>query len=278
MTADGRTNEDPPTDGGGSAPVSELGLVFAAVMFYSRLRVPAWTPYSDDVLNRSRKYFPLVGILIGLIAAILFIAAEALVGAPLGIALSMVGTILATGAFHEDGFADTCDGLGGGMEIADKLRIMKDSRIGTYGAAGLIGMLGVKFVALHSLTTGDAGVLVVAAILVFAHTLSRQLASHVVDVSTYVQDPEKSKVKPIASGRLSTPDRAVAWVFVLIAAVPVLIVAPRALATVVVAGLVAGWFRRRVERSIGGYTGDTLGATQQLAEVATYICAVALLP
>ena len=254
----------------------ELGLVLAAVMFYSRLRVPAWTPYSEDILNRSRKYFPLVGILIGLIAAVVYGLAVRVLGAPVAVALSMVATVLATGAFHEDGFADTCDGLGGGMRVDDKLRIMKDSRIGTYGAVGLISMLGVKFVALFTLASADLAIVTVATFMVFGHTSSRQLASHIVDVSAYVQDPDTSKVKPIASRQLSRTDRLVAWMFVAAAAIPVALIAPRALPAVLGAALVAWLFRRRVESHIGGYTGDTLGATQQLSEVATYLCIIGL--
>lgn len=255
----------------------ELGLFFTAVMFYSRLRVPRSTPYSDDALNRSRRYFPFVGIIIGLIGAAVFAGANAIVSPALAVLASMVATVLATGAFHEDGFADTCDGLGGGMSVERKLAIMKDSRLGTYGATGLIMILGVKFAALHELAIAPIDTWAFAAVLVFGHTLSRQLASTIVDVSTYVQDPDTSKVKPIANSRLSAGGLATAWSFVVFAAAPVAIAAPRALGAAAAAALVSWWFYRRVTRSIGGYTGDTLGATQQLAEVALYIGSAALL-
>ena len=96
--------------------ISEWHSFFAALMFYTRLPVPNNLPHSQEILNNSRKYFPLIGIIIGAIACVVFLVSQLIFPLSVSVALSMVATILATGAFHEDGFADSCDGLGGGWQ------------------------------------------------------------------------------------------------------------------------------------------------------------------
>ena len=92
----------------------ESDYFWAALMFYTRIPTPKSAKHSQQILNRSRKYFPVVGIIIGSIAVVAYCMANLVFGVPLSVALSMAATLLATGAFHEDGFADSCDGLGGG--------------------------------------------------------------------------------------------------------------------------------------------------------------------
>jgi len=255
---------------------SELGLFWAAVMFYTRLRVPNNTPYSADVLNKSRKYFPFIGIIIGAIAVSVYVISQAFFSNSISIALSMVATILATGAFHEDGFADTCDGLGGGWKTEQVLTIMKDSRVGTYATVGLICLLGIKFLALLELSNTSITAFVFTYI--GAHTLSRLASSLVIEQYDYVQDIDQSKVKPITEKRLSSPDL---HQTLIISAIPFLILLfvafiPTLIATTAcfaIAKLFAGYSKKR----IGGYAGDILGAIQQLSEVMFYLTFIACL-
>lgn len=242
---------------------AELARFFAAVRFFTRLPVPAWVGHSQEQLDGAARYFPLVGVLVGIVgAATTFVAAQAL---PMSIAVlaGMAATLLATGAFHEDGFADSCDGFGGGWDKAQVLAIMKDSRIGSYGAIGIGTMLLAKWNALMEM---DEGYLLTA--LVAGHAVSRFASTTLIYALDYVRDDAGSRAKPLAT-RMSAGALAVAAVFGL--APCALLPLPEigyALAAVALATLAAG---RYFVRRIGGYTGDCLGATQQAAELAFYI-------
>ncbi len=254
--------------------ISERNLFFSALMFYTRLPIPAGAEHSQEILNRSRKYFPLIGLIIGAIGALTFLISNTVFSTQLSIALSMVASILATGAFHEDGFADTCDGLGGGWSTEQVLKIMKDSRVGTYAAVGLIAILGVKFLALSQLATISTGSFLSA--LLIGHIVSRQLSSSVIEQFDYVQDIDQSKVKPITETHLSDQDRNVSYissavsVFVLTLLSHYISLIDMALCIAIAFG-VQQIFARYCEKRIGGYTGDVLGAIQQLTEVCLYL-------
>jgi adenosylcobinamide-GDP ribazoletransferase len=128
--------------------------------------------YSDELLNQATVYFPLVGWLVGGVAAGVFAGGNLLFrNDDVALLLSMVASILLTGAFHEDGFADVCDGFGGGWTPDKILAIMKDSRLGTYGATGLGLLLAGKFLALRGLPVATVG-----PALLLAHPLSRATA------------------------------------------------------------------------------------------------------
>src|SRR5690606_8920596 len=129
----------------------QLELFFAALGFFTRIPVPAWVPWSPERLNHAARYFPLVGWVVGGVGAGAFLAFALVLPASLAVILSMAVTIRLTGAFHEDGWADTCDGLGGGWDKAQVLTIMKDSRIGSYGTVGVVLMLLAKAAALVEL-------------------------------------------------------------------------------------------------------------------------------
>jgi len=145
----------------------QINLFLTAVMFYSRIPVPRSLGFSNERLNRATRYFPLIGWIVGGIGALVFYGLNWILPVEVAVFLSMMATIFATGAFHEDGFADFCDGFGGGYTREKIFTIMKDSRIGTYGTVGLIGMLGTKFLALQSLPP-----LIIPLVLVAGHALS----------------------------------------------------------------------------------------------------------
>lgn len=245
----------------------ELEYFFAALRFFTRLPVPAWVGHSQEQLDHAARWFPLVGILVGAIgAAVTELAALAL---PVGIAvlLGMAATILATGAFHEDGFADSCDGFGGGWDKAQVLAIMKDSRVGSYATIGVVLILLAKWNALVEIDAAF-GPPFLAIALVAGHAASRLASTALIRYLDYVRDDDSSKSKPLAQ-RMAGHELAFAAVCGL---APCLLLPPAdmlaALAAVALATLLAArYFLHR----IGGYTGDCLGATQQVAELAFYL-------
>lgn len=256
------------------ASYNERDLFISALMFYTRLPVPANAQHSQEILNRSRKYFPLVGLIVGAIGVITFLIVNTFFTIELSIALSMVVTILATGAFHEDGFADSCDGLGGGWGTEEVLTIMKDSRVGTYASVGLIAILSIKFLALSQLAELSIGTFI--STLLISHVVSRQLSSSVIEQFSYVQDIDQSKVKPITATHLSEQDRNVSYLSTFIVVFVLMLSSQHislfdSIVCVVLAFGVQQTFAHYVKKRIGGYTGDVLGAIQQLTEVSLYL-------
>lgn len=251
----------------------ELRLVGVALQFLTRL--PVRVGYDPQWLNDSARHFPLVGAFVGAAGAGVLWAAGLLFPQAIAVALSMVATVWLTGAFHEDGLADTCDALGGAVNRERALEIMKDSRIGTYGAVGLVFVLGLKAAALTALTPSWA-----AAALVFGHTASRAAAVSLIRFLPYAGDVAQAKAKPLAR-RVSGAGLSVAIGWPLLMAAGLVawwpgvwpVVASSLLVVVIGAAACARWFHRR----LGGITGDTLGATQQLTELLVLLSWVAWL-
>ena len=171
-----------------------LHIFFNALTFYSRLPGPGWVNYSAQNLNRASAYFPLIGILVAILSYGVFQLAQMAFPFQLSLLISMAASLLITGAFHEDGFADLCDGFGGGWQQADILRIMKDSRLGTYGVAGLFFMLSLKWASLSSITVDHLFIS-----LILAHALSRAWSISLIALLPYVQADSQSKAKPTCS-------------------------------------------------------------------------------
>lgn len=251
--------------------IHQCRLFFVALQFFTRIPVPAWVGYQPDWLHQSARYFPLVGLLVGAIAAAVYAACAWLWPAPVAAILSTAAAIYLTGSFHEDGFADMVDGFGGGLTRERVLEIMKDSRIGSYGAVALVLLLGLKVSVLSLMAPGMA-----VAALLLAHPLSRLAASSLIFTLDYAR--ENGKAKPMAQ-RMRPAEFAVACVCVALPAV--VLGATQGLewaaigASVIAAGGVAAWLGAKCMRRIGGYTGDCLGAVQQVAEVAIYLCVLA---
>ncbi len=244
----------------------QLELFLTALGFFTRIPVPAWLPWSPERLNHSARYFPWVGWIVGGACAGLLWLLLSIMPASVAVVLSIAAGLRLTGAFHEDGFADACDGLGGGWARDQVLGIMKDSRIGSYGAAGLCLMLLAKAMALIELATLSPGHGLVA--LLVAHPLSRFASTTLIHRLEYVREDLDAKAKPLA--------RALSNRELLIAAaggcLPLCLVPPAAAAVVsVLVAAVTLWFSRLLLRRLGGYTGDCLGAAQQLTELACYI-------
>jgi adenosylcobinamide-GDP ribazoletransferase len=238
----------------------ELAYFFGALRFFTRLPVPAWVGHSSDALERATRYFPAVGLLVGAMAALVFGLASFFWPKTLAVLASMAATIYITGAFHEDGWSDMVDGFGGGWEKAQILDIMKDSRIGSFGAVALVMLLLTKFCALIELERA-----IIPPALLAGHALSRFCAATLLRGLDYVRDEGKSK--PLAT-RIGWGELLLAGATALLA---LLFLPPLpALLGCLLAGLATFWLARQFQRQIGGYTGDCLGATQQLSEVAFY--------
>lgn len=243
--------------------IREVHVFFTALMFYTRIPCPSWVDHSESLLNSSSRYFPLIGLLVGALGAVVFGLANLILPFNIAILLSMAATIWITGAFHEDGFGDLCDGLGGGWSVEQRLDIMKDSRMGAFGVIGIGFILAIKFAALTEL---DPTSVLIA--LPVAHAFSRLAPVLMMAVLSYVQIDRQSKVKPLATqiGWKSL------WFAVVVAVVPLYMLNVHEI-IVVIAALIAGllimiYF---LKTRLGGYTGDGLGATQQLTEVFIYL-------
>lgn len=244
-----------------------------AVGFFTRAPVPSLADFQESDLNHTAKYFPLVGIMVGLVGAGSFALSMQFLPQNIAVLISMAVTIYLTGAFHEDGLADSADGLGGGWERERILTIMQDSRLGTYGAVALCLMLFAKFQLLNSLNS-----YFVPFTLVAAHAFSRLCAVYIMATLTYTK-PE-GKAKPLAT-QISHADLILATLF---GCLPLVLLAcfvnpwlngnlawpkfglclflPMAISWI--------WWRAKIKQWLGGYTGDTLGAAQQITELAFY--------
>ncbi len=243
----------------------ELRLFFIALQFFTRVPIPRWVGFEPAWLNACARHFPLVGCCVGVIAAASLWLGHLLFTPAVAVLLSMAASVLLTGAFHEDGLADTCDALGGAVSRERALAIMKDSRIGAYGAVGLLLMLGLKAATLVSLPLMAA-----LPALLLAHTASRFAPVLLIRCLRYAGDLEHAKAKPLAQ-RVSGTGVMVAAAWVALLAATLLLWQPAWRWPVALALTAAGlgwlWCARWLRRRLGGYTGDTLGATQQITEV-----------
>jgi adenosylcobinamide-GDP ribazoletransferase len=238
----------------------ELRLFFTALVFFTRIPCSRWAGHTEDDLNRACKYFPLVGIIVGIVAAAVYMMASTFFPQEIAVLASMAATLWLTGAFHEDGLGDAADGLGGGWEKEQVLTIMQDSRLGSYGALAIVMALLTKFQVLSSFSPAAIPPLLIA-----GHALSRFCAVLVISTQQYVRS--SGKAKPLAT-QLSWGGLTVAAVFGL---APLLMLASSLLWALVPVGLVWLWFSRMLKRRLDGYTGDCLGAMQQLCELAFYL-------
>lgn len=242
--------------------------IACALRFYSRLPVPGGDAdaHAAPSLDRIAYAIPLAGLVIGLAGALALLAALALkLPAFLAATLAVTALALATGGFHEDGLADTADGLGGGRDRAQKLAIMRDSRIGSYGATALMLALLLRIGALAALVTA-AGPLRAALTLMAAGTISRAAGI----LLLRALPPARADGAGATFGQPS-PDAALSCALVAALAVAVILV-PSFGVGAAFAGLIGpvaalALMARLSGRLIGGATGDVAGATQQVAEI-----------
>ena len=241
--------------------ISELELYFNAQVFYTRFPGPSWVRYDDKRLSLSSRYLPLIGLLIGMTAFLIYFLSSFMFVQEIAILLSMLVTIMVTGAFHEDGLADSYDGLYGGFSSERILEIMKDSRIGTYGSVALFMGLLIKFQALLLVEN-------IFVALLIGHSFSRFAALCYIPIIPYARQNNESKAKP-AITRVEIKS-------IVMAAIPGVL--PLMLLNfwktfAVVSTVILLWLFMRgifVAR-VGEITGDLLGASQQIFEIGIYL-------
>lgn len=250
---------------------NEGAIFLLAVQFLTRLPIGSAQLFTPDRMAESVRYYPLVGALVGGFSALVFYVATYLFPAPIAILLAIASGLLITGAFHEDGLADTFDGIGGGVTRERALEIMKDSRLGTYGTLALVTALALKIGALISLP-----VALVPIALIAGHGLSRLSSLLVIATSRYVR--EEGTGKPVAGGISGIGLLIAGLTGLALIAIWTMSYTPIALAWAI-GGLLLGHCLMRLffERKLGGYTGDTLGAVQQMSEIGFYLGLVAWL-
>ncbi len=241
----------------------ELQIFLTALMFFTRIPVPSWVGYSQDILSQSSRYFSGVGLLVGSLVALVYYLSALVFPHLVAILLSTTFSLLLTGAFHEDGFADFCDGFGGGWTKTDILRIMKDSRLGTYGVLGVTMMLALKVSILYLLPQS-----LVILTLILGHSVSRLAASSLLVYLPYVRDESDSKVKPIA-------EKMSGWSFayagILSLSVFFLYPSPLIWLSLLPLSGLTFFLALYMKKWLGGHTGDCAGATQQLNELLFYL-------
>ncbi len=265
----------------------------AAFIFMSRIPLGGF-PYSKDDFRWAPAHFPFVGLCIGVLGALPFFLVPVL-GAPLCAALSLALTIWTTGAFHEDGLADSADALGGAHSRKKLHEILKDSRIGTYGASALILSLVIRIFALVEIARLLSDVSLLSSFLDFAHTppsiafqlivvlafihaLARTGPVALMTTLPYVAG-EGAKGSSIAKGG-QLPQFVVALFWAALACigaalggVALTLLFSQLLLTIVISLWMRLWFKKRA----GGFTGDFLGATEQVLEMVLLLCTVAYL-
>lgn len=242
----------------------EVRAALTALQTFTRLPVPAWVGWSPAQAQAAVRYLPWVGVLVGALAGLVFEAARRWWPAGVAVLLSMAATLLLTGAIHEDGLADSADGLGGGgPDRAKVLAILQDPRVGSFGVIALVMALALKFQLLAALPPQHF-----LAVSIAAHALSRCSALWVMARLPYLREDGPSKSRPMAARRLSMPALCVGVLAGLAACAGLsgrpMVAAAAAAVTVLCAAAAVRGLRRR----LGGYVGDTLGAAQQCTELA----------
>ncbi|MBB1507732.1 adenosylcobinamide-GDP ribazoletransferase [Pseudoalteromonas sp. SG41-1] len=257
--------------------VTQWQLLLLAISFLTRLPVQLRFNVTGAHLNQASRYFALVGLLLGGLLALSYGVFQLLLPASISVLLMMAVGLLLTGAFHEDGWADVWDGFGSGWQVSQKLAIMKDSRLGTYGAAALLIMLLVKF---QSLLFLSESLITVLSAVVIGQCVSRVVATSLIMGMEYVSEDATSKVKPLAMHlsvtSLVTLLVTAATLLVSLIAVGVLLwqtVFILVAVLLILRVILIRWFKQQ----LGGYTGDCLGAAQQLSEIAIYLTFVSVL-
>ena len=239
-----------------------------AIAFLTRLPMPHPDGARPESFARAQRLFPLVGAGIG--AAVgLFCLLLRSIGVPdlAAAALTLGGAALLTGALHEDGLADVADGFGGGRDVAAKLEIMRDSRLGTYGALALVVSFASKLAALAALPDG-----MVVQSLIAAHALGRGALPWIAISLPYAR-------KDGLAANAGRPDGAIAAVAAGIALLIAILALPlgSALLAAIAAGASALIMMQLARRQIGGQTGDVLGGAEQVAETAILVLLAARL-
>jgi adenosylcobinamide-GDP ribazoletransferase len=232
--------------------------------FFTRLPVVSVTGHLGD----AARAFPLAGLVVGLIGALVyFVAMEIGLSGLLAALLAVAATGIVTGALHEDGWADVCDALGARGGVEKRLEILRDSRLGSYGGLALIFATFIKVAAIANLGAPE----LVAGALVTSHTLARGV------LPLIMARMSLARSNGLAADAGRPTQSAANWSLIIALLIAVLAVAPIAALVALLAALAATWaVAKLAQKKFGGYTGDVLGAVEQVAEMAILINLVTL--
>ncbi|PTS89251.1 adenosylcobinamide-GDP ribazoletransferase [Flavobacterium sp. HMWF030] len=253
----------------------ELHIFFTSLMFYTRIPCPKNIDHHPDYLNKATRYFPLIGWIVGSISFLAFYLFSLFLSTEIAVIFALVISVLTTGAFHEDGFADVCDSFGGGWTKEKILIIMKDSAIGAYGAIGIVLLFLLKFKLLSESilifkADNSIAILQVSLLFISAHALSRLAAISIIFTHEYSRDDATSKSKPIAKNH-TWKEIFGSFLFGLIPLFAFSYFHYQFLFALVPVFITRFFLARYFQKWIDGYTGDCLGATQQVCEVVYYL-------
>ncbi|MFA6924546.1 MAG: adenosylcobinamide-GDP ribazoletransferase [Bacteroidales bacterium] len=247
---------------------NNLKYFLHAIIFYTRIPVGIKIDCTENLTNKSIKYLPLIGWIVGGFSAFVFYFSNLILPVSISIILSMTASILITGAFHEDGFADVCDGFGGGYTKERILEIMKDSRIGAFGVIGIVLILMFKFFLLENINSISIPVALIA-----GNTISRLAAITVTFSNSYIGTAETSKSK-LSDERITVLNLLFALI---IGILPILLFQKYLFFILIIPVFITKWLMMLYFRKkIGGYTGDCLGAIQQVCEIVFYLSLIVL--
>lgn len=245
----------------------ELNIIFSAILYFTRIPLPFKLNYKKENQQFVLTWFPFIGIIVGSIGALAYWLSAMILPHSVSILLAIGVMILTTGALHEDGWADVCDGFGGGYGKEHILRIMKDSCVGAYAVIGLIMLFALKIITLFAISSTKIPIILIA-----TQALSRCPILLLTKFQKNARQTGESKSRdssnPLSWGRI--------MIAFALAFLPLLFL-PRIsfllVPILIVVSLLSGCY---FKKHIGGYSGDCLGATQQLNEITIllFFCAL----
>lgn len=249
---------------------------FAALVYFTRIPSPV-TLRADANLGAA-SFAPLIGCIVAVLSILVVWLAEFVFPDTIVVALGVVSAIWITGAMHEDGWADFCDGFGGGWTREQTMDIMRDSRTGVFGIVGLLSLLSIKFLALAALFSArDFGVWLFPLALLTGHVLSRFVAISFMYSHDYATSEQPSRAKSMTR-KMSAPELAFSGAAGLLPLFALMaVVSPLIGLALLPIGVARFYFSRLFSNRLGGYTGDCLGAVQQVTEVVVYLSLLAAL-
>ena len=245
--------------------IRQIELFLIAIQFFTRIPIPN-VDFTPEKLNSSSKYFPLVGVLVGVLVSLSYMVSSFIFSHSISILMSIFFSLILTGAFHEDGLSDFIDGIGGGYSKEKILQIMKDSRIGSFGGIAISLYLLFKFTSLNEISS-----FYLPLVFVSAHSLSRFTSISLIYSLNYVSEDGKSK--PLAK-KMKFYELILALLFGILPLFTFksffifILLIPQLLFRI--------FFYYYLNSKINGFTGDSLGAAQQISEIIFYLSFIGL--
>lgn len=245
--------------------------IAAAIIFFTRLPLWRWVDVPGSYFSRVVELWPLTGWITALVTAGVLWVSSCVFPPVTAVILALVARLLLTGALHEDGLADFCDGFGGGGSRERVLEIMKDSHIGTYGVIGLVLYYMLMVGALSSIDPWLASLAVLS-----ADPWSKWCASQIVNVLPYARTEATAKNHTVYV-RMSAGAWSLSLLLGLLPSVAIMSKAFYPVIAMAVCMCVVGMLMLMLYRRIGGYTGDCCGALALLGELSYYLTIVGLM-